>query len=279
LFGIVSFFRDRVYPCGVVGTNAKDTAPPAVTTTLTGTCLSATPTVVSSFGATNHNTTGGGIGASGLWTLFNKHVDFGLKAVGGDGIGRYGSAQLADATARPDGTLALIRTGHGLARLEWHVTPKFDLYGYYGGEYAWRAGYRGYNAVTVVKTAAIPATATSPAIPATTTTTFALNGIGGYGNVAANNSGCATEGVPLNDFNPSSGSNCAGDIRLIQEGTLGFWYKFYQGPKGRFQFGVQYSYITKNAWSGTGGVPAGGLAIGPKAVDNMIFTSLRYYIP
>jgi len=279
LFGIVSFFRDRVYPCGVVGTNAKDTAPPAVTTTLTGNCLSATPTVVSSFGATNQNTIGGGIGASGLWTLFNKHVDFGLKAVGGDGIGRYGSAQLADATARPDGTLALIRTGHGLARLEWHVTPKFDLYGYYGGEYAWRAGYKGYNAVTVVKTAAIPATATSPAIPATTTTTFALNGIGGYGNVAANNSGCATEGVPLNDFNPSSGSNCAGDIRLIQEGTLGFWYKFYQGPKGRFQFGVQYSYITKNAWSGTGGVPTGGLAIGSKAVDNMIFTSLRYYIP
>ncbi len=113
-----------------------------------------------------------------------------------------------------------------------------------------------------------------------TTTTFALSGIGrGYGNVAANNSGCATEGVPLNDFNPSSGSNCAGDIRLIQEGTLGFWYKFYQGPKGRFQFGMQYSYITKNAWSGTGGVPTGGLAIGSKAVDNMIFTSLRYYIP
>ncbi len=279
LFGIVSFFRDRVYPCGVIGTNAKDTAPPAVTTTLTGNCLSATPTVVSSFGATNQNTIGGGIGASGLWTLFNKHVDFGLKAVGGDGIGRYGSAQLADATARPNGTLALIRIGHGLARLEWHVTPKFDLYGYYGGEYAWRAGYKGYNAVTVVKTAAIPATATSPAIPATTTTTFALNGIGGYGNVAANNSGCATEGVPLNDFNPSSGSNCAGDIRLIQEGTLGFWYKFYQGPKGRFQFGIQYSYITKNAWSGTGGVPTGGLAIGSKAVDNMIFTSLRYYIP
>jgi hypothetical protein len=279
LFGIVSFFRDRVYPCGVVGTNAKDTAPPAVPTSLTGACLSATPTVVSSFGATNQNTTGGGVGASGLWTLFNKHVDFGLKAVGGNGIGRYGSAQLADATARPDGTLALIRTGHGLARLEWHVTPKFDLYGYYGGEYAWRAGYKGYNAVTVVKTAAIPGTATSPAIPATTTTTFSLNGIGGYGNVAANNSGCATEGVPLNDFNPSSGSNCAGDIRLIQEGTLGFWYKFYQGPKGRFQFGVQYSYLTKSAWSGTGGVAAGGLAIGSKTNDNMIFTSLRYYIP
>jgi hypothetical protein len=288
LFGIVSFFRDRVYPCGVVGTNAKDTKTPATATSVT--CANtAAPTTVSSFGATNRNTTGGGLGASALWSVLHKKVDFGAKAVAGDGIGRYGSAQLADATARPDGTLALIRTAHGLARLELHPTPKFDIYAYWGLEYAWRAGYKGYNAITVTKTAAIPATSTTsgtppvtvttPAIPATTTTTFSLNGIGGYGNVAANNSGCSTEGVPLNDFNPSNGSNCAGDIRIIQEGTLGFWYRFYQGPKGRFQFGVQYSYLTKNGWSGTGGVAAGSLAIGPKANDNMIFTSLRYYIP
>jgi hypothetical protein len=277
VFGIVSLFRDRIYPCGVVGTNTKDTVPG--TTSFTGSCASPTPTIVSSFGATNKDLTGGGVGVSGLWNLFNKHAEFGLKAVGGDGIGRYGSAQLSDATARPDGTLSLIRTGHGLARLELHPTPKLDIYGYYGAEYAWRAGYRGYTTITRTLTAAIPATATSPAIPATTTTSITQNAVGGYGNFAANNSGCATEGVPINQFNPSNGSNCAGDTRVIQEGTLGFWYKFYQGPKGRFQFGVQYSYLWKNAWSGTGGVPTGGLAIGPKAVDNMIFTSLRYYIP
>jgi hypothetical protein len=279
LFGIVSFFRDRIYPCGVVGSNANDTVTPATPTLLTGGCLSATPTEVSSFGSTNSSTTGGGLGASALWSVFNKHVDFGLKAVGGDGIARYGGAQLADATARPDGTLALIRTAHGLARLEWHATPKIDLYGYYGAEYAWRAGYSGYDAVTITKTAGIPATATSGAIPATTTTKISTTGIGGYGNFAANNSGCATEGVPVNDFNPSSGSNCAGDIRVIQEATLGFWYKFYQGSKGRLQFGIQYSYLAKDAWSGTGGVATGGTAISPKGVDNMILTSFRYYIP
>jgi hypothetical protein len=277
LFGIASFFRDRVYPCGVVGTTTSDTVPG--TTVLTGACLSATPTVVSSFGARNSSATGGGVGASALWSLLNKKVDFGLKAVGGDGIGRYGSAQLADATARPNGSLALIRTAHGLARLEWHATPKLDLYGYWGMEYAWRAGYSGYQAVTVTKTAAIPATATSPAIPATTTTKISTSGIGGYGNVAANNSGCGTEGVPLNQFNPSSGANCAGDIRSIQEPTLGFWYRFYQGSKGRMQFGIQYSYLSKSAWSGTGGVAAGLPAIAPKANDNMIWTSFRYYIP
>jgi hypothetical protein len=277
LFGIVSFFRDRIYPCGVVGTNTTDTVPG--TTTFTGNCLSPTPTAVSSFGATNTSSTGGGFGASALLPLFNKHVDFSVKALAGDGVGRYGSAQLADATARPDGTLALIRTAHGLGRIEWHVTPKFDLYAYYGAEYAWRAGYTGYELITITKTAAIPATATSTAIPATTTTSFKTNQIGGYGNFAANNSGCATEGVPLNDFNTSSGSNCAGDIRIIQEGTLGFWYKFYQGPKGRFQIGLQYSYIAKVGWSGTGGVATGSAAISPKGIDNMVFTSFRYYLP
>ena len=276
LFGIVSFFRDRIYPCGVVGTQANDTPVPATPAVLTGNCTSPTPTVVSSFGATNSSANGGGFGASALLPLFNKKVEFGVKGVAGDGIGRYGSAQLADATARPDGTLSLIRTAHGLGRFELHANPKLDIYLYYGAEYAWRSGYAGYDSVTITKTPAIPGT--NP-VPASTTTKISTTGIGGYGNVAANNTGCAIEGVPTNDFNPSSGSNCAGDIRIIQEGTLGFWYKFYQGTKGRFQFGMQYSYITKNAWSGTGGVAAGGAAIAPKGIDNMVFTSFRYYLP
>src|SRR5208282_5026306 len=134
--------------------------------------------------------------------------------------------------------------------------------------------YSGYDAVTITKTTAILATptttagvtVTTPAIPATTTTKITTNGIGEYGNFAANNSGCATEGVPVNDFNPSSGSNCAGDIRIIQEGTLGLWYKFYQGPKGRFQIGLQYSYLAKVGWSGTGG----SANVSPKGIDNMV---------
>jgi hypothetical protein len=280
VFGIVSFFRDRVYPCGVVGTNAGNTVAPTTPTELTGACASSTPTTVSSFGAYNDSTTGGGLGASALFSTFHKKFDFGIKGVAGDGIGRYGSAQLADATARPDGSLALIRTAHGLARAEWHVGQKLDLYGYYGLEYAWRAGYSGYDTVTITRTVGIPATATSSAIPATSTTTISTTGIGGYGNKAANNVGCATEGVPVNDFNPSSGSNCAGDIRNIQEGTLGFWYRFYQGSKGRFQFGVQYSYLNKEAWSGTGGLPpTTTTAINPKALNNMVWTSFRYYLP
>ena len=91
--------------------------------------------------------------------------------------------------------------------------------------------------------------------------------------------------------NPSPGNNtatCTGDVHHIVEGTLGFWHKFYQGPKGRLQWGLQYSYLTKYGWSGDNttaasagatGPGTGGGSVRPHAVDNMVFTSFRYYLP
>lgn len=287
LFGIVSEFRNRVYPCGVVGTNTTDTV--KGTTSLP--CVvngSLTPSVI---GAYNNSSTGGGLGASAHWTFDSNKVELGIKAVGGDGVGRYGSAQLADLTFRPDGTAALIRTGHALARLEVHPTPKLDIYAYYGAEYAWRAGYVGYDSVTVTKTPAIPGTATSPAIPTTTTTVIKTGQIGGYGSPFANNSGCSSEGLPsfttlgggtaTNQLTPGSGT-CAGDIRIISEFNVGFWHKLYQGPKGGLRWGLEYAYLTKSGWSGNNTSPTATTqpaGVGPKAVDNMIWTSFRYYIP
>jgi hypothetical protein len=211
--------------------------------------------------------------------LFAKKLDASLKGVYGTGIGRFGSSQLPDVTARPDGTLASIHNAQWLGRLEWHVTPKFDLYGYLGGEYASRAAYTGYSSVKIVTTPAIPLTSTSPAIPATTTYTTATNGIGGYGSPLANNTGCSTETVPAGTGTPGTGGTCAGDTRYVGEGTLGFWHKLYQGEKGRVQWGVTYSYVYRVGWSGSGGVAAGAPAIAPKAIDNMVWTSFRYYLP
>ena len=277
LFGVISTFRNRIFPCAVAGTNAANVPAPAVPTVV-NCSVTGTP-VRSAAGAFNDTRVGGGMGASADLTVLNKKLDLGLKAVAGDGIGRYGSAQLADETFRPDGTAALIRTAHALGRIEVHPSPKLDVYLYGGSEYAWRAGYAGYTAITVTATPAIPASAGSPAIPATTNTTISTTGIGGYGNPAANNSGCSTEGIPSGSFTPSTGGTCAGDIRIITEGTIGFWHKFYNGPKGGMRWGVQYSYITKSGWSGSGGLAAGTPGISPKAVDNMIWTSFRYYIP
>jgi hypothetical protein len=264
VFGLVSTFRDRVYPCfaahGAINLVFPDGAggvlptvvAPAVDCALTGSTQATS-------GAFNDSRTGGGIGASGRVSL-GKHLDVGLKVVGGDGIGRYGTAGLADATVRPDGTLALIRNYQALGTLEFHATPKLDIYAYVGGEYDGR-------------------------------TTF-NSGKTGYGNFARRDDGCAVETLPIaapgattnttavlgsNGFIPGALSNCDGDTRNILEGTLGFWYRFYSGPMGRMQFGMQYSYVTKNTWSGVGSTA--GSTAAPRALDNMLFTSFRYYLP
>jgi hypothetical protein len=284
VLGIVSEFRDRVYPCAVVSplaTNAAGTVVLVGNPINPAGCVSGgNPiTAPSAFGATNDSKTGGGFGVSASAPFFAKKLDVSIKGVYGTGIGRFGSAQLADVTARPDGTLATIHNAQWLGKLEWHVSPKLELYGYLGGEYASRAAYSGYSSVSIVTTPAIPATSTSPAIPKTTTYTTSTSGIGGYGNAKANNSGCSTELAPSGTGTPGTGGACAGDIRYIGEGTVGFWHKVYQGEKGRVQWGATYSYLYKVGWSGSGGLAAGVPAVAPKAIDNMVWTSFRYYLP
>ncbi len=279
VFGIVSQLRARIYPCAVV----SDVAPGTVvgTTTYSGPQIgcAAAPGAVSptAAGAFNDSRTGGGGGASLRIPLFSKKVEIGAKGVYGDGIGRFGSSQLADATARPDGTLAPIRTGHGLGIVEFHPSPKLDIYAYGGAEYAARAAYTGYASVKATTTTVAPAGGGN--VTTTTAVVRSINGIGGYGNPAANNTGCSTENPPATQLAPSGGGTCAGDPRIVIEGTLGFWHKLYQGPKGGFRWGLTYSYLTKTGWSGSGGLAAGSAGISPKAVNNMVFTSFRYYLP
>jgi hypothetical protein len=224
VFGVLSQFRDRVFPCA--------------TTATTATCNGITgPSASLAF---NDSRTGGGIGANARWSVLQKHVDIGIHAFGGDGVGRYGTAGLSDVTVRPTGTLAPIRNYQALGTLEWH-SPKLDVYANAGGEYDARTWF----------------VATKPV---------------GYGAPGFSNSGCGTELVPgSGGFTPTPVASCTGDARNILEGTFGFWYKIYNGPKGRIQFGPQYSYIVKNTWSGTPGEP--------HAVENMVLTSFRYYLP
>ena len=217
VFGLISRFRDRIFP------NATAATPDAT-------------------GAFNDSRTGGGVGANMRGSLFNKHIDIGLHVMGGAGIGRYGTTGLPDATVRPDGTLALVRAYQGLGTLEWHG-PKLDVYTNVGGEYAQRTAY--------------------------------VNGAGkgvGYGSPLFDNSGCGNETLPGgNGFTPGGLTGCTGDTRNIIQGTAGFWYRFYKGPKGTVQWGPQYSYVVRNTWAGTGGDPHG--------IENMFLTSFRYYLP
>jgi hypothetical protein len=290
LFGVISTFRNRIYPCAIVSpaaTNASGTVVlvgPALAGT-SGTCTNTSPSAV---GALNDTRTGGGLGANFRLPLFAKKLEFAAQGMAGDGIGRYGSTQLADLTARPDGTQALIRTAHGLGEFVYHASPKLDIYADFGGEYAWRAAYTGYMTDTITTSQTLTAcTAGTPGCPngdqitTITTHTTANNKIGGYGSPFANNSGCSTENAPANQLTPSGGGTCAGDTRIIMEGTLGFWHKLYQGPKGGMRWGIQYSYLTKTGWSGNNSSNGTSTAAGisPKAANNMVWTSFRYYLP
>jgi hypothetical protein len=246
-FAIGRFFRDRVFPNGA--------APPGATQ----------PPTTSALGAFTSKTQGGGVGVNGRVSVLAKTLDIGAHVLVGDGVGRYSSSTLPDATAHPDGSLELLTGGSALGSVEWHSTKRLDLYAYYGGEYAKRAYYNtGYFVATPGPTQGQPI-------------------LGGYG--APNNivSGCYTETLPVASGNgggnvPGSAANCQADTRNIQEGTFGYWYRFYQGSRGTFQQGLQYSYVVKHTWQGIGD-PLTGLGGSPKAIDNMIFTSFRYYLP
>src|SRR5229473_3223987 len=87
-----------------------------------------------------------------------------------------------------------------------------------------------------------------------------------------------TEGLPTNQNTPNSAGTCNGDVRLVTEGTAGFWQKFYNGPKGRLQWGLQFSYLQKNTWSGNNNTPA-AVGLAPKVGDTIIMSAFRYYLP
>src|SRR4029077_4418248 len=124
IFGVYTRFRDRVFPCEDISA-----------TTLCGTSSTPGPNASLAFNSAKN---GGGFGANARWSFNKKRIDFGLHALGGSGLGRYGTGGLADTTARANGTLDLIRSYQGLATLEWHG-PKLDVYFNAGAEYAGRA--------------------------------------------------------------------------------------------------------------------------------------------
>ncbi len=233
LGGIARFMRDYYYPI----------------TQNNGTAVA--PSYVYSANYTPSTKKAGGV-FGGVRVSPSKYVDLAVTAMAGDGTGRYGSSQLADATLHPDGTLEPIRNYHGLLSIETHPTPKLDVYGYYGGEYAQRTTY-----------------------------TTAQGDLIGYGARNLSDTGCYS--LPTNPASSTGGSpsasGCASPTRYIQEGLIGFTYRVANSPKyGRIQYQVNYQYMQRNLWSGIGGGPA-PTPSGPRGLDNMIFTGMRYYIP
>lgn len=213
------------------------------------------PNFANTGAATNDTKTGGGFFAN-LRMPATKYLDVGVHMLTGTGVGRYGTSTLPDVTVHPDGTLAPIKADQGLISLEAHPTPKLDTFGYAGGEYAQRTTYLATSGPQIGK-------------------------LVGYAPITSSNAGCNVETLPTSTgngfagaapYNPGNPANCLGATRAVIQGTAGFTYRVYNSPRyGRLQYQVQYSYLTREAWTGVGGAP--------KATNNMVFTGMRYYIP
>ena len=89
----------------------------------------------------------------------------------------------------------------------------------------------------------------------------------GYGLKTINNAGCFIEATTTS----STGPSCTPSTRNLEGGATGFWYRFYKGTGGTLQYGANYVYIVKNTWTGAGGAP--------RAIENVIESSFRYYLP
>jgi hypothetical protein len=195
-------------------------------------------------GNVTDNTWGGGFGGGVTWTAVPKLLDVQFSALTGRGIGRYGSGQLPDVIQGPGGELVAIPETIALAGATVHATPALDLYAYGGAEI--EGG--------------------KPVDTTVGTTTLHL----GYGNPNATLGNCFVE----------LGS-CSPDTREVDQITVGFWDKVFQGSFGQIRVGVQYSHTELRAFPGLAGTNSAGFAPGslvrPTTSDDMVFTSFRYY--
>jgi hypothetical protein len=173
---------------------------------------------------TNNTTWAGSIGA-GMILPLAPNLEFQLSGLAGSGNGRYGSAQLPDATIRPDGTVAAIREWQALGGFVFKPIPELTLYVYAGEEQASRTAY-------------------------STSATAEI----GYGGDLYNNSGCYSL--------TGTAATCIANTRSVEQLALGEWWKVYTGEIGNFQVGLQYSYTQRKAFSGVGGDPIANISMG-----------------
>jgi hypothetical protein len=185
----------------------------------------------------NHTTHGYGVGGSLLLPLVPKVLDFQASFLDGEGIGRYGSAGEPDATVNPiTGAVTPLHGYHALGGLILRPAPAWTVFAYGGIEHV---SARSYDVASGLATPA----------------TYGY----GYGSPLFSNAGCETEGS----------STCAANTRSINSGTLGGWWKFYQGELGNMQIGLTDTYIRRQIFSGVGGAPSTSI--------NIVLLSFRYY--
>jgi hypothetical protein len=241
-----------------------------------------------------------GAGASARVPVIKDKLTVGAKGLYGPGMGRYGDSTLADVTSDQFGELAPIHNLSGLLTVEATPIPRLVVYLNYGGDYAGRSDYSnsgtltlGSPTATFCQTGVTAATASTECSTKPTEAMIAAGGAWGghwsvpttqqavgYGSrfpLSSSNASCNTVTNPGYNSGSSTGflpgGSCGAQTRDVQELTGGWWYDIYKGDRGRFRQGFQYGYAVREGWA------TGTPAIGAKGIDNMFWTSLRYYLP
>lgn len=173
-------------------------------------------------GGSDNSTTANSVGGSAVLPIVPKKFEVHLSALTGDGVGRYGSAQLPDFTFDSTGHIKPISETTALVGLIGYPTSDLTLYGYGGVEKS------NETAVSTVGTT-----------------------LYGYGNPGVNNSGCDT-----------LGGTCQAQTKSISQITIGGWWKFYQGHIGYMQLGLQASHTKRETFDATsGGAPSASMNV------------------
>jgi hypothetical protein len=288
IIGITGFAHETIYPGETTNGNLYG----GLTDVATGTAVAPALTTA---GYSNHSIHLGGFGASLRVPLIGDKLTFGAKGLFGPGMGRYGDSTLADVTANAAGQLRPIHNVSGLFTLEANPTSRLTLWLNYGGDYAGRDDYATSTATTLGAPSADFCATISGTITCSTTSTAALIAAGGkwgghwgapsnaavgYGSRLLSNSACLSEAAPGYNGGASTGyvpgGSCGAQSRDVQEVTGGYWYDFYKGDHGRLRQSIQYGYAVREGWSGAA---VSGINIGAKGIDNMFWTSFRYYLP
>ena len=284
VFGVSRFYHETVYPGETTNSNLYG----GLTDIATGAAVAPALTTA---GSISNSTVFGGVGGSLRMPIVKDKLVFGAKGLFGPGVGHFASSTLSDATSNSWGGLVPIHNASGLLTVELTPNPRLQVYMYYGGDYAGREDESIPGVTTTLGAPSADFCATvSGTLTCSSTATAALAAAGGkwgghwgapstaavgYGSRLLSNSGCNAITAP--GYNGSStgyyaGGSCGAQTRDVQEGTLGYWYDIYKGDKGRLRQGFQYSYAVREGWSGASG-------IGAKGIENMVFTSLRYFLP
>jgi Skp family chaperone for outer membrane proteins len=296
VFGIGRFAHETVYP-NVTTDRVKYGGQADIEGYNGGAFGSSVVAAASTAGAFSDSILLGGIGGSLRVPIIGDKLSFGAKGLYGPGVGRYGDTTLADVTANSWGGLGPIHNLSGLLTVEANPTPRLAIYLNYGGDFAGRADYSTPTSTTLgsptatfcptgfTKASQCTASPTAAQLAAggawgghwATQTTQQAVGYGSYYPQSTSNSGCNTTTNPGYNTGSSTGflpgGSCGAQTRDVQEMTGGYWYDIYKGDRGRLRQSIQYGYAVREGWS------TGITGLGAKGIDNMFWTSFRYYLP